>query len=115
MKTIMKTMLVMILAWCLFGESAEAQALSATLAWDNADTTDQVRVDKASSSSGTFNTLTTLPAGTLTYTDTTNVAGSTPCYRVENVNSSGAGPSSNVVCKAFPPMPTVAPVMHPIP
>ncbi len=92
----------------------QAGTLSATLTWTDSDNADAVEIDKAPASSGPWTRLTTVPAGTLTYVDATNDPGTAPCYRVENVNSSGTGPVSNVACKTFPPLPTVAPVLGPI-
>lgn len=102
---------LMLLGWAGW---AEAGTLPSTLTWTDSDNADQVQIDKAPASSGPWTKLATVPAGTLTYVDATNDAGTAPCYRVENVNNSGAGPSSNVACKTFPPLPTVAPVLGPI-
>lgn len=93
---------------------SEAGTLTAVLTWQNSDTTDAVQIDRGPASTGPFAKLSTVPAGVLTYTDATNNPGDTVCYRVENFNSSGNGPSSNVACKTFPPVPTVAPVLSPI-
>lgn len=93
---------------------ANAGTLPSVLTWTNPDTTDAIEIDKAPSCAGTFNKLTTVPAGTTTYTDATNAPGDTPCYRVEYFNASGNGPSSNTAGKSFPSLPTVAPVLGPI-
>jgi hypothetical protein len=108
--------LVCVVALWLVGvaSTSEAGTLTAVLTWQNTDTTDAVQIDRAPASAGPFTKLSTVPAGTLTYTDATNNPGDTVCYRVENFNSSGNGPSSNVACKTFPPVPTVAPVLSPI-
>ena len=96
------------------GWAEAATNLTAVLTWSNTDTTDQVQIDRAPSAAGPFTKLSTVPAAVLTYTDATNSDGTTACYRVENFNTSGNGPSSNVSCKTFLSVPTVAPVLGPV-
>lgn len=91
-----------------------ATDLSSVLTWQNADTINSVEIDKAGGTAGPFVKIGSVAPGVLTYTDTTNAPGLTACYRVENANSSGNGPSSNIACKSFPPLPTVAPVLGPV-
>lgn len=103
--------LLVLVVLCVPVSYAQAATLQAVLTWQDSDTTDSVQIDKAPASSGPWATLSTVAPGVLTYTDATNAPGQTACYRVENFNSSGNGPSSNVVCKTFPSVPTVAPVL----
>lgn len=105
----------------VMGSASLAQAETAILTWSNSDTQDQVQVDRAVApgiaqpTTGPFTKLSTVLAAGLTYTDTTIPAGTSVCYRVENINSAGVGPASNVSCKTFFAVPTVAPVLDPIP
>src|SRR6267143_1839222 len=94
--------------------NAQATNLTSVLTWTTTNTADQVQVDRAPAATGPFTKLSTVPAGVLTYTDATNSPGVTSCYRVEHFTASGNGPSSNVACKTFPQVPTVAPVLSPI-
>ena len=101
-------------------EPAQAQAacvqevggvLSASLAWTNPDVIDPVGILRGTTTGGPYTQIATVPAGTLTYVDTTVKAGITYSYVVQN-QSVAAGPSanSNEVCKTFfavPPAPVL--------
>lgn len=93
---------------------AQAGTLPSLLTWTTTDTVDAVQIDKGAASAGPFTKLATVAAGVKTYTDATNSAGTTACYRVEHVSGAGLGPVSNVACKVFPSVPAVAPVLSPI-
>lgn len=90
--------------------SVEAGTLPATLTWSNpTDITDGIQVEKSASVTGTFVIVNQTAVNVTTYTDATNAAGDTSCYRIAYFNTSGVGLYAGPVCKTFPTVPTVAP------
>ena len=89
---------------------AQAGTLPAQLDWTNPlDLTDGVQVEKGASLTGPFVSIRQLPAASTTFTDLTNSAGTTACYRLAYFNTSGVGPYAGPVCKTFPAVPSQAP------
>jgi hypothetical protein len=86
-----------------------AGTLQSHLDWTNTDTTNGIWVDKGPTLTGPFNMLVQLPAGTITYTDSTNAPGQTSCYRVAYFNVSGIGSWAGPVCKTFVPISSQTP------
>ena len=87
-----------------------AGTLVSTLAWANPlNVVDGIQIEKSSSLTGVYSTLRQVAAGSVGYSDGTNGAGETACYRIAYYNTSGVGPYLGPLCKTFPTIPTQTP------
>jgi len=87
-----------------------ALALDAVVSWDNpVDILNPIRIEKASSPTGTWAFIFQTAPNATTWTNTGVAPGATVCYRAQYINSAGGGPYSASACKTFPALPTTAP------
>lgn len=103
---------LMVVVGLMIGGGVVAQSagtLSATLTWQNTETTDGIQIEKSANIAGTYTIIKQTAANVTTYVDATNAAGDTACYRIAYFNTSGVGPYAGPVCKTFPIVPTQAP------
>lgn len=89
--------------------SAPAFALDAVLTWTNTASTFGVQVERAPSIGGTYTMINQTAINASTYTDSSNVAGTTSCYRIAYFSVSGVGSYTTAVCKSFPAIPAQVP------
>ena len=82
--------------------SVQAGTLPSDLSWTNTDSVNKVQVVKGPAIAGPFIEIAQVAAGLASFTDATNTAGDTACYKVAYINSSGPGTYAGPVCKTFP-------------
>jgi hypothetical protein len=89
--------------------TVSAFALDAILTWTNSSSTHGIQIERSATIGGTYSVINQTAANVSTYTDSTNIAGTTSCYRIAYFNTSGVGPYTTPYCKSFPVVPTQLP------
>lgn len=100
---------MLVVSIMMFASVGMANALDSVLTWTNTATTYGIQIEKSSSINGTYVMINQTAPNVSMFTDSSNVAGDTSCYRIAYFNTSGVGPYTGAVCKTFPLVPTQTP------
>jgi hypothetical protein len=97
------TLALLITVLAIAGGQSEASAAQLTLSWtDNANNEDGFRIERKTGASGTYATIASIAANTLSYVDGNLPAATTFCYRLNAYNAIGPSGYSNEQCGTTP-------------
>ena len=93
--------LLVVIAFITWSEPSNASQL--TLNWtDNSDNEDGFKIERKQGQTGTFTQISTVGAGTSSYTDSNLATETTYCYQVRAFNGAGDSAYSNEDCSTTP-------------